>query len=97
MKVTEALVDHIAHLSRLEYKTEVEKAAIMKDLERMIGFVDKLNELNTDQVEPLIYMNEDVNHWRADEVGQHTPQKEALANAPNKDSDYFRVPKVINK
>jgi aspartyl-tRNA(Asn)/glutamyl-tRNA(Gln) amidotransferase subunit C len=97
MKVTEELVDHIAHLSRLEYKTKEEKQAIMKDLERMIGFVDKLNELPTDNIEPLIYMNEDINHWREDEIGQHTPQKEALANAPKKDSDYFRVPKVINK
>jgi aspartyl-tRNA(Asn)/glutamyl-tRNA(Gln) amidotransferase subunit C len=97
MKVTEELVDHIAHLSRLEYKTQVEKQAIMNDLERMIGFVDKLNELATDNIEPLIYMNDDVNHWREDEVGVQTPQKEALANAPKKDSDYFRVPKVINK
>jgi aspartyl-tRNA(Asn)/glutamyl-tRNA(Gln) amidotransferase subunit C len=97
MKVTEELVDHIAHLSRLEYKTVDEKQAIIKDLERMIGFVDKLNELPTDNIEPLIYMNEDVNHWRADEIGLHTSQKVALANAPKKDSDYFRVPKVINK
>jgi aspartyl-tRNA(Asn)/glutamyl-tRNA(Gln) amidotransferase subunit C len=97
MKVTEELADHIAHLARLEYNAPESKQAIMKDLERMIGFVDKLNELPTDNVEPLVYMNDEFNHWREDKVGDHTSQKEALANAPKKDSDYFRVPKVINK
>ena len=53
MKITEELIDHIAHLARLEFKGE-DKASIQKDMERMIEFVDKLSEIDTENVEPLI-------------------------------------------
>ncbi len=89
-------VDEIAHLARLEFKDEA-KAEILNDINRMLTFVDKLNELNTDNVEPLIYMTEERNVMREDEPEITLTQKEALKNAPKKDSDYFKVPKVIDQ
>jgi aspartyl-tRNA(Asn)/glutamyl-tRNA(Gln) amidotransferase subunit C len=96
MEVNKQLVDRIAALSKLEFD-DTTKEAIRQDLERMIGFVDKLNEVNTDNVEPLIYVNDDVNVLRDDIVKQVITKEEALSNAPTKDSDYIKVPKVIAK
>lgn len=96
MKITEEIVDHIAHLSRLEFEGE-KKEAIRQDLERIIGFMDKLQEIDTENVEPLIFMTKEVNSLREDEVIETITQDRALKNAPKKDSDYFRIPKVLNK
>jgi len=89
-------VDEIAHLARLEFSEEAKKG-ILTDLNRMLSFIDKLNEVNTDSVEPLIYMTEEKNILRADEPEKTISQKEALKNAPKKDSDYFKAPKVISQ
>ena len=64
--------------------------------EEGVVMIDKLNELDTDKVEPLIYMSDERSVLREDEVRQTLTQKEALQNAPKKDSDYFKVPKVID-
>jgi aspartyl-tRNA(Asn)/glutamyl-tRNA(Gln) amidotransferase subunit C len=96
MSVTEQTVKEIAHLARLEFENEGLQKMI-GDLNQMLKFVEKLNEVNTDNVEPLIYMNDDVNVLREDVVKQEISQKEALMNAPKKDSDYFKAPKVIDK
>lgn len=96
MKVTEEIVDHIAHLARLEFEGD-KKVAIREDLERIIGFMDKLQEVDTSDVEPLVFMTDEVNRLRED-VGIVTlTQDEVLKNAPKKDSDYFRIPKVLDK
>lgn len=96
MEINEKVVKEVAHLARLEFDEEkLEK--IKSDMNRMIGFVNKLNELNTDQIDPLIYMSEEINVLREDLVVQEITQKEALKNAPKKDSDYFKAPKVIEK
>lgn len=94
-KIDIKTVDEVAHLARLEFKDDA-KAEILNDMNRMLAFVDKLNELNTDDVEPLVYMTDEVNVLREDEPKQTITQKEALKNAPKKDSDYFKVPKVID-
>lgn len=96
MQVDDKLIDKLAHLSRLEFENEA-KEEIKKDLNRILSFVEKLNELNTDNVEPLVYMTEEVNVLRDDEVKQSITQEEALKNAPKRDSDYFRVPRVVEK
>lgn len=96
MKITEELIDHIAHLARLEFRGE-DKASIQKDMERMIEFVDKLSEVDTANVEPLIFMSEEINRVREDEPKVTVTHEEALKNAPKKDSDYFRIPKVLDK
>lgn len=96
MKITEEIIDHIAHLARLEFKGE-DKVSIQKDMERMIEFVDKLSEIDTSNVEPLIFMSEEINRLREDVPQVTVSHEEALMNAPKKDSDYFRIPKVLDK
>jgi aspartyl-tRNA(Asn)/glutamyl-tRNA(Gln) amidotransferase subunit C len=96
MKITDEIVDHIAHLSRLEFKGS-DKEAIKNDMEKIIDFMDKLSELPTENVEPLIFMSEEVNRLRDDVPAETITHEEALRNAPKKDSDYFRIPKVLDK
>lgn len=93
-KINEELIDQLAHLSRLEFSTE-EKQKILNDLNRILDYIDQLNELNTDNVEPLIYLAPNQNILRDDVVNETLKKEDALANAPKKDSDYFRVPKII--
>jgi aspartyl-tRNA(Asn)/glutamyl-tRNA(Gln) amidotransferase subunit C len=61
----------------------------------IVNWVEKLKEVNTDGVEPLTTMSYEVNVLREDEVKEHLSHERALKNAPKKDSDYFRVPKVL--
>ncbi len=96
MKVSEETVKHIAHLARLEFEGE-NKLAMQQDLESIISFMDVLQEVPTDNVEPLIFMNDEVNKLREDIAVNTVTQAEALKNAPKKDSDYFRIPKVLDK
>ena len=96
MEVNDALVNKLARLSRLQFN-ESEKAGIKNDLQRMIGFVEKLNELNLESVSPLLHMSEDVNVLREDEVKGSVERTEALKNAPLHDEEFFKVPKVIKK
>jgi aspartyl-tRNA(Asn)/glutamyl-tRNA(Gln) amidotransferase subunit C len=96
MQVTSEMVDKMARLARLEFN-DADKEAIRLDLEKMIAFVEKLNELDTSNVEPLIHMSESVNILREDEVKGSVTREEALRNAPDTDGTYFRVPKVIRK
>ncbi len=96
MKIDNETVDKIAHLARLEFENEA-KQEIIKDMNNMLSFIDKLNELDTQNVEPLIYMSDEVNVLREDDVKHEITQDEALKNAPKKDSDYFKVPKVLEK
>ena len=96
MKITEEIVDHIAHLSRLEFEGE-SRQAIKEDMERMVNFMEKLQEVDTENVEPLIFMTREINHLREDVPAVTLTQKQALQNAPKADSDYFRIPKVLSK
>lgn len=96
MKIDSKTVDKLADLAKLEFDEEGKKE-ITKDLNRMVEFVEKLSELDTSQVEPLIYMSEDTNVMRNDVVKQEITQQEALKNVPVKDSDYIKVPKVIDR
>ena len=94
MEVNDQLVEKLAHLSRLQFN-DSEKQEIKTDLQRMIGFVEKLNELNLDGVEPLLHMSEEVNVLREDEVKGSVSRSAALQNAPLHDDQFFKVPKVI--
>ena len=96
MIVDEKLVDHLAHLSRLKFNPD-EKEAIRKDMEKIIGFVEKLNELDTTGVEPLRHMTDAVNVLRPDEQQGSVSREEAVRNAPLHDQEFFKVPKVLNK
>ena len=94
MKVDKETLNKIAHLARLEIKEEDEES-VMKDLSEIITWVEKLNEVDTEGVEPLTSMSHEVNALRDDEVKPHLSHNDALKQAPKKDSDYFRVPKVL--
>jgi aspartyl-tRNA(Asn)/glutamyl-tRNA(Gln) amidotransferase subunit C len=96
MEVNDALVDKLANLARLQFDT-TEKQGIKNDLQRMIQFVEKLNELDTTGVTPLLHMSEQVNILRDDEVRGSVSRAEALQNAPVHDDQFFKVPKVIKK
>lgn len=96
MEVNEALIENLANLSRLHF-TDEEKIEIKSDLQRMIAFIDKLNELNTEGVEPVLHMSDGSNVYREDVVEGSIPREEGLKNAPDTDGVFFKVPKVIRK
>ena len=96
MEITNKLIQDIAALAKLEF--DEKSAEQMKaDLGQIIGFVDKLSEIDTDGVDPLIYLSEEVSVLREDEIKAVVSQVEALKNAPEKDSDYFKVPIILKK
>lgn len=96
MKIDETLIDRLAVLSKLEFSSS-DKAEIQKNLNNILKLVEKLQEVNTEGVEPLVYMNDDIDVFREDQVIETISKQEALKNAPSKDSDYIKVPKVISK
>lgn len=87
-------IKKLAHLARLEFNEEKEQE-MLQDLNKILNWMDKLRELDTEQVEPLTHMTEEVNVLREDVAMNTVTHEEALLNAPKKDSDYFRVPKVL--
>lgn len=95
MEVNDELINKLANLSRLQFNDE-EKEEIRNDLEKMIRFIDKLNELDTTGVEPLLHMSDEVNVLRDDVVKGSISTADALKNAPHHNDQYFLVPKVIH-
>ena len=96
MEVNDALIDNLSNLARLEFNA-AEKEEIKKDLQRMIHFVEKLGELDTTGVEPLLHMSPETNVLREDTLHGSVTREEALSAAPVTDGVYFKVPKVIRK
>jgi len=96
MEVTSEMIDRLARLAKLKFSEE-EKKDLKTDLERMIEFVEKLKEVDTTGVEPLLHITDAVNVLREDEVSQTITKQEALLNAPLTDGNFFKVPKVIKK
>ena len=96
MKIKEKEIDRLAELSKLQFNDE-DKKAIAGDLDKIIAFIEKLNTVDTENVEPLLFITDEVNVLREDDVKIEVTQKEALKNAPLKDSDYIKIPKVLNK
>ena len=96
MEVNDELIEKLAHLSRLKFD-EKEKAEIRHDLQRMIGFVEKLNELDLGKTEPLLFMSSETNVFREDIIQGSITREEALKNATFHDNGFFKVPKVIRK
>lgn len=96
MQISKETILHIAKLARLEFRGE-ELESIRKDMEKIIGFMDNLSTIDTSHVEPLIFMSDERNVLRDDIASTSVSKDEALMNAPKKDSDYFRIPKVLDK
>ena len=94
MKVDKETIRKIVHLSRLEFD-EKEEQSLLQDVNKILDWVEKLNEVNTENVKPLTHMSEEVNILREDIVANTLKHEDALVNGPKKDSDYFRVPKFL--
>ena len=109
MKVTEKDVQYVADLANLELSPE-EQAGMVRDLNSILGYVDKLNELDTKDVAPMAQVSErfgvDASKtgtdrfsyaWREDEVRPSLDREEVMKGAPMSDGEFFKVPKVIEK
>ena len=96
MKVNDKLINKLANLAKIEFD-DLAKKEIKTDMENMLEFVDKLNEIDTNGIEPLIFMSEELNILRDDIAEITITKKEALKNVPQHDSDYILVPKVVSK
>jgi aspartyl-tRNA(Asn)/glutamyl-tRNA(Gln) amidotransferase subunit C len=96
MKVTDEMIQNLAELSKLEFDSREQKQ-LRTDLQKMIGMIGKLNELDTEGIEPVLHMTAEVNALRNDEVKGSISRDEALKNAALKDDQFFKVPKVIRK
>ena len=94
MKIDKATLQKIAHLARLDFEEEGADKMVA-DMTEILDWVEKLNELDTEGVEPLTHMSAEQNVLREDQVGEPLSHERGLLNAPKKDSDYFRVPKVM--
>ncbi|QQR87590.1 MAG: Asp-tRNA(Asn)/Glu-tRNA(Gln) amidotransferase subunit GatC [Flavobacteriales bacterium] len=97
MKLDDATLDRIAELAKLDFSDPSARATILQDMERVLGFVAKLEEVDTAGVEPLIFMTEGEDILRDDVASLEMTKAEALMNSPVKDSDYFKVPRVVDK
>jgi aspartyl-tRNA(Asn)/glutamyl-tRNA(Gln) amidotransferase subunit C len=104
VEISSQLLAHLAHLSRLEFESE-ELPQLQADLTRILGFIDALSAIDTTGVEPLVHLSDRKYIMSPSNPEQPRPDavieslvlshEEALLNAPQKDSDYFRVPKVL--
>ena len=95
MNLDTKTIGKIAHLARLEFDDK-SLESFSTDFNKILSWIDKLNEVNTDNVEPLIHMSHELNVLREDIDKVTISHEEALINAPKKDSDYFRVPKFLS-
>jgi aspartyl-tRNA(Asn)/glutamyl-tRNA(Gln) amidotransferase subunit C len=94
MAVTREEVKHIAKLAKLNL-TEEEEISFQKELSSILDYMDKLNEIDTSNVEPLSHPITVENVFREDEVKKSISREEALKNAPDATEEFFKVPKVI--
>ena len=95
MQVTEEMLEKMARLARLKIDPD-QKEALLKEMTEILGWVEELNEVDTEGVEPLIHMSHEINKLREDVVVGQLSQSEALRNAPKSDGNFFQVPKVID-
>lgn len=94
MKIDQESLKKIAHLARLEIRPG-EEAALLQSMDSVLTWMDQLNEIDTQGVEPLTHVLDEENNWREDKGANTLTREEALANAPSKNSTYIMVPKVI--
>lgn len=94
MRIDKTTIKKISHLARLEFdENSAEKMS--RDMSQILDWVEQLNEIDTENIEPLTTMSSEVNDMREDVSGSHLTHEDALKNAPKRDAEYFRVPKVL--
>lgn len=94
MSVDENMVRRIANLARIGVD-DAELPGLAKELSAILGFVEQLSEVDTEAVQPLTSAVATTMRLRVDEVTDGGYPQDVLANAPDKDDDYFAVPKVV--
>ncbi|MCK4813079.1 MAG: Asp-tRNA(Asn)/Glu-tRNA(Gln) amidotransferase subunit GatC [Candidatus Marinimicrobia bacterium] len=94
MAISRKEVEHIAHLARLTL-TEEEITLYSKQLNDILKYIDKLNELDVDQVEPMSHVLDIINVMREDKHLPSLSREEVMANAPDHDNEHFKVPRVL--
>ena len=87
-------IKNIAHLARLELTSE-EESQLSVDIEQILNWINQLEEVNTEGIDAVIHMHGNVNVFRNDEASNDLTRTEALANAPVKEGEYFKVVKVV--
>lgn len=95
MEINKSVLHKVAHLSRLELPAHKEEELI-KDLEKIVSWVEKLKEVNTENVEPLTNMSFEKNVLRKDISKNEFDEKQAFENAPDHSDGFFQVPKVLD-
>jgi aspartyl-tRNA(Asn)/glutamyl-tRNA(Gln) amidotransferase subunit C len=96
MKITLQEVEHVARLARLAL-SDGEKEQMRSQLDRILGYIEKLNQLDTTTVEPTSHVIPMTNVFREDAVAPSLSRDEALANAPDRLEGFFRVPRIIEQ
>jgi len=96
MRLNKKILDNLEKLARLDLSLE-EKEGMLKDLSKILDFVDKLNEIDTNNIEPLIHPHTISNIYRDDISLNVDIKNEILENAPSKNSDYLKVPKIVSR
>lgn len=94
MQIDKQTLENIAHLARLRFD-EAQKEKMNAEMSKILSWMEKLNEIDTDTTAPLIHISQEVNVLRNDEAKNSLDHEKGLANAPKRDANYFRVPKVI--
>ena len=95
-KITKEDVEYVAGLAQLALD-DAAKERLAAEMGEILGYMDKLNELNTDNIEPMVHAQEMTNVYRNDQVEPSLERDEALRNAPRTDGEYFLVPRILEQ
>ncbi|MDX2302206.1 MAG: Asp-tRNA(Asn)/Glu-tRNA(Gln) amidotransferase subunit GatC [Microscillaceae bacterium] len=95
MKLNKDTLAKIAHLARLDILPEQEDS-MLADFNKILAWVDALDEIDTSQVEPLTHISLEINSFREDQIKDTLEREKALSLAPQSNEEYFEVPKVID-
>lgn len=96
MRIAKETVDHVANLARLNLSEE-DKAEMTEKLNSILDYMEKLNELDTTGVQPTAHVIPIKNVFREDKVRESLTLEETLKNAPDRDGNFFRVPRIIEE
>ncbi|RQO74234.1 Asp-tRNA(Asn)/Glu-tRNA(Gln) amidotransferase GatCAB subunit C [Pedobacter sp. KBW06] len=96
MTIDKQTIDKVANLARIAIEDK-EVDTLMADMNKILTFMEKLNELDTIGVAPLVYMNTEENVWREDQIKQEITVEEGLKNSARHNENFFMVPKIIEK
>lgn len=95
MQFNDVLISRLEGLAKLKFAAK-ERNKIREDLEKIIKMINTLEQVNTNGIDPLVYLNDTSDTTRKDEISDQLSKKEALANAPQKNADFITIPKVID-